>query len=526
VSLDRVGHDEKVLTAVGTGVASPTVDETPMPKVTPYLLRRADTMCRRRLAEEVTGGTRADDPVNRSRLRDAFLARARDVHAELRVPSVPDFDGAGAGLEAEERAVLAHAARWYVEVFGDRPAIVHDHGLEQPSESRARDLRIGGWVDLTVVDADGRKELRQLDLWCSRVPVHALDPEAVRLAVLRLSRWFGADPLRVVWADLVRGNVLETTVGRDDVDELRGWFDARVAVIGEAVHRPVASNGADCAQCNVVAGCAEHGNWHGRARNPRGDVRPAILRLSPTSLAQWERCPREWRNRLLAVPASDGPGPSAFGNRVHALLKLTHEEGSCRDPALVDDVLTRHQADDEHVRVGFARHAERCPAGATAIGHEITRARFASRGRPFMASARFDALWVHDGLLDAHDYKTGGSWDHQLHDDVQARVQAWVLEPLARARGLRPRITFEYLSPEVSVQPAPFDPEPEDLDAIGDALRGTVAAMHAEVEFAGVADPDVCSHCDYRSICPDSAAPSQPVWPVFETEDDEPEPAR
>jgi hypothetical protein len=143
-----------------------------------------------------------------------------------------------------------------------------------------------------------------------------------------------------------------------------------------------------------------------------------------------------------------------------------------------------------------------------------------------MASARFDALWVHDGLLDAHDYKTGGSWDHQLHDDIQARVQAWVLEPIARVHGLRPRVTFEYLSPEVSAQPAPFDPEPEDLDAIGAALRDTVAAMHREVDFAGVGDPEVCCRCDYRSICPDSAAPSQPVWPVFEVEDDEPEPAR
>jgi len=24
----------------------------------------------------------------------------------------------------------------------------------------------------------------------------------------------------------------------------------------------------------------------------------------------------------------------------------------------------------------------------------------------------------------------------------------------------------------------------------------------------------VCVHCRYRSICPESAAPSEPVWPV------------
>ena len=136
-----------------------------------------------------------------------------------------------------------------------------------------------------------------------------------------------------------------------------------------------------------------------------------------------------------------------------------------------------------------------------------------------MASARFDALWVHDGLLDAHDYKTGRTWDHQLADDTQARLQAWVLEPMARTMNLRPRVTFEYLSPEVTTQPAPFDPEPEDLDAIGAGLLDTVVAMHAEADFTGVADAEVCRHCDYRSICPDSAAPSEPVWPVFDADD-------
>jgi hypothetical protein len=501
------------------------VEDAPLPKLTPYLVLRAETMCRRRLAGEVEGGTRADDPVNRSRMRDTFLTRAADVHAELRAPVTADFDGIGADREPEERAVLAQAGRWYVQMFGDRPAQWHDHGLDQPTESPARGLRVGGWVDLTLVDGDGGKELRQLDFWCGRVPADALDLAAVRFAVLRLRRWFGDDPLRVVWADLVRGNLRETVVRAADVDDLREWFDARVAVVRDAIARPDAINGPDCGQCNVVTGCAEHGSWHGRARNSRrDDFRPSILRLSPTSLARWERCPREWRNQLLVVPASDGPGPSAFGDRLHGLLRLTHEEGSCRDPALVDDVLARHQADnDEQIRTGFVRHLEQCPDGATAVGHEITRARFHPRTRPFMASARFDALWVHDGLLDAHDYKTGRTWDHRLADDTQARLQAWVLEPLARSMGLRPRVTFEYLSPEVTAQPAPFDPEPEDLEDIGTGLLDTVIAMHAETDFAGVADPDVCRFCDYRSICPDSAAPSEPVWPMFADDTDDPD---
>ena len=100
-------------------------------------------------------------------------------------------------------------------------------------------------------------------------------------------------------------------------------------------------------------------------------------------------------------------------------------------------------------------------------------------------------------------------------------MQAWVLAPLAHALGLRLRISFEYLSAEVTMQPAPYEPEPEDLDGIEEEFRVTAAAMRAEKDFAGVADPDVCVYCRYRSICPDSAARSEPVWPVVEpdTED-------
>ena len=66
--------------------------------------------------------------------------------------------------------MLAQAARWYVQLFGDRPVMLHEHGLDQPTESPRRRLRIGGWIDLTVVDEAGAKELRQFDLWCGRTP--------------------------------------------------------------------------------------------------------------------------------------------------------------------------------------------------------------------------------------------------------------------------------------------------------------------------------------------------------------------
>jgi len=200
---------------------------------------------------------------------------------------------------------------------------------------------------------------------------------------------------------------------------------------------------------------------------------------------------------------------------LHAMLALVHEQGSCRDPAHVADVLDAHGLDeDDRTRDEIANHVRRCPEGATALGHELTAARFHRLPLPmYMATARIDALWVHDGVLDARDYKTGRVWHDDTARDEQARIQAWVLAPRAAALGLHLRIAFEHLASGVVDDPTPFEPDADDLAQIEDELRLAVAEIRTE-EFAGVADADVCAHCRYRSICPESAAPSEPVWPV------------
>ena len=81
-----------------------------------------------------------------------------------------------------------------------------------------------------------------------------------------------------------------------------------------------------------------------------------------------------------------------------------------------------------------------------------------------------------------------------------------MLAPLAEQLGLRLRIAFEHLAAEVVDDPEPFEPDADDLVAIGEELRHEVEAIRAEATFAGVGDPDVCHRCRYRSICPDSAA--------------------
>jgi PD-(D/E)XK nuclease superfamily len=498
----------------------------PLPKVTPYLLRRADSMCARRLAREFEGGERSSDPVNRSRMRDAFLGAARDAHAEVRAPVASDFEGIGSELEPEEQAILAHAGRWYVHVFGDRAVRYEEHGLDEPSVSPRRRLRIGGWVDLAVVGADGARELRHLELWGGRSPLHdPLELESVKVAVLRLSGWTVDQPLRVVWVDLLQGLVRERTVNvASELPEITSWFEARVETVRTRAAKPVAQMGADCGTCNFVAACPEHPTGaHFSTR--KGDLLPGIVTITPTSLDAWRRCPREWRNaNVLSLPPSDTDLGATHGQKMHDVLRLVHEHGSCHDEEHVADVLVAHGLEtDERVRSELERHERRCPTGAVAFGHEVTRARFHRKPfPPFMASARIDALWCHDDYLAAHDYKTGRRWSERVADDAQARLQAWVLAPLAESLGLRMRIVFEQLSADVPEDPEPFEPDAEDLVTIGEELRRDVEAMRASHPYPGVSEAEVCGHCRYRSICPDSAVAGVVGWPAVEPEADLP----
>lgn len=493
----------------------------PLPRVTPSLLHSAGELCTLRLAREFEGAPGSDDPVNRARLRGAFLEGARAVHAVGGAPRL-DLLRAPGHLEPEERAVFDQATRWYGALFGNRPVTTHLHDCEQPTLSPGRGVRVGGWVDLTVVGDDGTKELRQLDLWGGRPPQSddPLDLESVLLAVLRTARWVGEEPLLVSWTDLVRGRQVERTVlVAEELPNLRTRFEALLTTVIERTADPVASPGRDCGECRHVRGCPEFvGSGNARDRSPRGDFRPAILRLTPTSLDTWHRCVRAWRNRLLAVTPSDEGDAPAHAHRLHDVLRFLHEQGSCADAVHVAGVLDSHGA-DERLRTEVARHVTRCPSPSRALGHEATFARFHGRpGPPFLGTARIDAAWLHDDVLDARDYKTGRKWHTTLSEDPRARLQAWVLARQAADADARLRIRYEYLAAEVDEDPEPWDPDEEELAAIEEELEATVAGMRGRSDWHGVGDPAVCGWCSYRSICPDSAAPAEPAWPSVEHE--------
>jgi len=454
------------------------------------------------------------DAVTRGRLRDPFLDAARAAHGggtALR----RDAFVAPPDLEPEEQRVFEHAARWYAHLYGDRAATLHLHDCDRPTERRG--VRVGGWVDLTFEHPDGTKELRQLDLWRGRRPQSGdpMELERVWLAVLRLRPWVGDAPLLVSWADLVDGarHEREVDLGRE-LEPLRDGFEDRLTALRTRADPTRVEPGGGCRWCNHLAGCRAHPGAT-RVRAPRGDSRPGILRITPTSVDTWRRCRRAWWLDALDVPASDETGSPDHGQLVHDVLRFVHSRGSCHDPAHVDEILESHAGSDR-LREELTRHAARCPSPAEAVGHEISFARFAA-ARPalhsFLVTARLDAVWVHDGLLDARDYKTGAVWSSRVADDPRAWVQMWVLVPYAEQRGLRLRLRYEHLAAEIDEEPDPWEPDADELAALDARLRAEVVGMRDERDFTGVADVNVCKHCRYRSICRDSASPGESTWP-------------
>ncbi|MCJ7670640.1 MAG: hypothetical protein MUP67_01165, partial [Acidimicrobiia bacterium] len=221
--------------------------DAPLPRVTPSLLRDAPELCPRRVALDFADEGGAYDNVSRARLRSPFLDAARAAHGDGG-PMRRDAFRVPADLEPEEQAVFGHAARWYAELYGDREVTTHLHDCDRPTERRG--VRVGGWVDLTVVGTDGTKELRQLDLWRSRAPrADPLELVSVWLAVLRLRPWVGDGELLVSWVDLVGGARHERTVDLGaEIESLRARYEQHLEVLRERADERDARPGSGCAQ--------------------------------------------------------------------------------------------------------------------------------------------------------------------------------------------------------------------------------------------------------------------------------------
>jgi hypothetical protein len=232
-----------------------TVDDE-LGRVTLAHLRRAEAMCRRRLAREHAGLRGRWNPSPRFAVANRLVEDARVAHAELRAPRAADFPPP-VDLFAEQQRVYAAAAGGYVALFGDRPAVavaVDAWETELPD----LEVRLVGSLGLALETADGSPELRSLRLGVAgNRPL--IDDVERRVLIVRSAAWVGAAPLRIVVADLLAGEVVEEELDvAAALPEALEWIEARVAVVRERAVDPVPKAGAECRGCPFVPGCIAH----------------------------------------------------------------------------------------------------------------------------------------------------------------------------------------------------------------------------------------------------------------------------
>ncbi len=232
-------------------------DETEdLPRVTAGLLRAADTMCSRRLQREHQGtrGNRRGD--SRFRIANQLLDDARLSHVDPSPPTPAHFRPA-TDLLPEQQRVYEAAARWYVQLFSADAVRSVEVEFETPVESLG--IRLVGPVGLPVEHATGEPELRILRLGQGPVTTQPLGTPDTRFAILRLEQWLAGRSLRLVVADLIRGEVVEQVVDVDGVlPDLGDWLVERVERIRERIAEPRAVSGVECGWCPFIAGCSAH----------------------------------------------------------------------------------------------------------------------------------------------------------------------------------------------------------------------------------------------------------------------------
>ncbi len=487
--------------------------------VTPFSLQVGGSSCPAWLHHQVHG-KRSEEPFFRWDIRNRLLIRLREAHGTMCAPAVWDLGSVPGGLLHEQSSYYKSFAETYCDLFAGQPGETRIHGCETASTFERRQLRVSGAVDLLLARTDGVAELRQFELWGGRLSADPYASWEMGLAVLRL---FHANPelteLVIRHADLLSGEVeLYELNLAEHVGPIAESLDEEVLELRARAADPVTSPGRSCGRCTLACTCAE---WTDRppARprtrdHDRTDYVGSIVKLTPTSLDRWLSCPRAYRAaHLLDLPTGPSGARSAQGLAVHACLATLHEGGPCGPDTSrhVEAASVEGIVDD--TMLGFiTRHARRCPPDASSVGHELDLAQLHSWGEvPVMVTARMDAVWQRDGLLDCRDYKTGMPRFERVADDPAARLQAWLLSRLAVERGLRLQLRYEHLVPGIDEDPEPFEPDDEDIANIEREI-GEVAAAIATSEFVGVGDSVVCRRCTFRRACPDA---------VLEDPDDE-----
>jgi hypothetical protein len=233
-----------------------------LPKVTAAFLRRVEELCPRRVAFEHQNRRGNRTAPARWRVANQLAEHARLAHIDLAPPSPAAFTPLP-DLLPEERHVYDAAARWYLQLFGDRAVRAVDVEELDEWETSVPELgvRLVGRAGLPVEDSEGRAELRLLNV--GGPALDAADPVAsvdARFALLRRADWLAGRTVRLVCADLLYGGMVEHEVDADAaLVELRPWLGERVEALRRRIEHPLPRPGLECGRCRFVAGCNAHG---------------------------------------------------------------------------------------------------------------------------------------------------------------------------------------------------------------------------------------------------------------------------
>lgn len=228
--------------------------EPEAPRVTTAMLKRADDMCRRRLAREHAGGKRnANKSADmRFAVSNRLSGDARLAQAELGPPR-PEAFVEPTDLEPEQRALYRAAARGYLDAFGERPGRATDLGWQTHLTDVGVDLIADPGIALDL--PDGRRELRVLHLGSRHPGTPLLEPVQRRVALVRTAEW-APDQLTIVAADVIEQELARDTpeLARER-DEALTWINARVEIVKALAADGRARAGSDCSGCAFIAGC-------------------------------------------------------------------------------------------------------------------------------------------------------------------------------------------------------------------------------------------------------------------------------
>lgn len=481
-------------------------------KVTPFSLHVGGASCPRwldhQLHRQEPGG-----PFARWDLRNRLLPRLKDAHGSMTSPQIEDLGRVPGGLLPEQSWFYRRFAETYCETFSGDPGETRPHGCESASDFGRRQLHVSGGVDLLLTLPGGRVELRQLELWGGTLCADPYESWEMGLALLRL-HYFNRDiaELTLCHVDLLSGQVeRQLVVIAEHIGPIAHLLDEGAGDLRSRASSPVPIPSRSCGMCGLACTCEA---WADRpparpiAPDPeRTDYVGPMVRLTPTSIERWLACPRSYRAaHLLDLPTGRGSARSTQGILVHSRLAQLHEPGPCgADVSRQEEAATSDGVLDDRLMGFIGRHARRCPQSATSVGHELDLAQLHTRGEvPVMVTGRIDAVWEHNGVLDCRDYKTGVPRAERVADIPAARLQAWLLAPIAEARGLRLRLRYEHLAEFGDDDPEPLEPDDEDLAEIQGWI-GDIGADIARSEFAGVGEAHVCRWCPFQRACPDAA---------------------